>query len=74
MPFAERYAVPIDAEIGTSIPRTNDFKELYYVRWGSIRFDVFWGDELNLKVVLKVYRSDDTCERFIVDTDAHHVQ
>jgi hypothetical protein len=74
MPFHERYAVPIDAEIGTSILRTNDFKDLFYVRWGSIRFDVFWGDELNLKVVLKVYRSDDTCERFIVDTDAYHVQ
>ena len=60
MLFAERYAFPIDAEIGTSIPRTNDFKELFYVRWGSILFDVFWGDQLNLKVVLKMYRSDDT--------------
>ena len=45
MPFAERYAFPIDAEIGTSIPRTNDFKELFYVRWGRIRFAVLWGDE-----------------------------
>jgi hypothetical protein len=74
MPFAEQYAFPIDAEIGTNIPRTNDFKELFYVRWGRIRFTVFWGVELNLKVVLKVYRSDDTCERFIADTDAHDVQ
>ena len=74
MPFAERYAFPIDAEIGTSIPRTNDFKELFYVRWGSIQFDVLRGDELNLKVMLKVYRSDDTWERFIVDTDAYDVQ
>ena len=47
---------------------------MFYVRWGSIRFDAFWGDEFNLKVVLKVYRSDDTCERFIVDTDAYQVQ
>ncbi|HWJ19043.1 MAG TPA: hypothetical protein VNR65_09990, partial [Geobacterales bacterium] len=74
MPFAERYAFPIDAEIGTSIPRTNDFKDLFYVRWGSIRFDVLWGDELNLKVVLNIYRPDNICERFIVDTDAYHVQ
>jgi hypothetical protein len=74
MPFAEQYACPIDAEIGTSIPRTNDFKELFYVRWGSIGFAVFWGDELNLKVVLQVYRSDGICERFIVDTDAHEIQ
>ena len=44
MPFAERYAFPTEAEIGGSnIPRTNDFKELFYVRWGCIRFDVFWG-------------------------------
>ena len=74
MPFAERYAFPIDAEIGTSIPRTNDFKELFYVRWASIRFAVSWGNELNLKVVLNVYRSDDICERFIVDTDAQEIQ
>ena len=74
MPFAERYAFPIDAEIGTSVPRSNDFKELFYVRWGRIRFDVLWGDQVNLKAVLKVCRSDDTCEHFIVDTDAYHVQ
>ncbi len=74
MPFAENYATPTEAEIGGSIPRTNDFKDLFYVRWGSIRFDVHWGVELNLKVVLKVYRTDNTCEQFIVDTDAYDVQ
>ena len=74
MAFAERYAFPIDARIGTSVPRTNDFKELFYVRWGNIWFNVFWGQELNLKVVLNVYRSDGVCERFIVDTDPHDVQ
>jgi len=75
MPFAERYAFPTEAEIaGSNIPRTNDFKELFYVRWGCIRFDVFWGGELNLKVVLRVYRSGDTCEEFIVDTDAYDIQ
>ena len=52
MPFAEKYAFPIDARIGTSIPRTNDFKELFYVRWGQISFNVFWGFDLNIKVVL----------------------
>ena len=60
--------------LGTSIPRTNDFKELFYVRWANISFNVFWGHELNLKVVLNVYRSDSICERFIVDTDPHYVQ
>jgi len=74
MPFAERYALPVDARLGTSIQRTNDFKELFYVRWGNIWFNVFWGHDLNLKVVLNVYRSDSICERFIVDTDPHDVQ
>lgn len=74
MPFAEKYAFPIDARIGTSIPRTNDFKELFYVRWGQISFNVFWGFDLNIKVVLNVYRSCGVCERFIVDTEAHDVQ
>ena len=75
MPFAERYVLPTNGELGDrNVPRTNDFRELFYVRWGCIRFDVFWGAELNLKVVLKVYRFDDTCEHFIVDTDAYDVQ
>ena len=74
MPFAERYALPIGAGIGTSTPRTNDFKELFYVRWGSIWFNVFWGPDLNIKVVLNVYRSCGACERFIVDTDPHDVR
>ena len=73
MPFAERYAIPIDVRIGTSFPRTNDFKELFYVRWGSIWFNVFWGHDINIKVVLNVYRSCGVCERFIVDTDPHDV-
>src|SRR5271157_6647391 len=59
MPIAEKYAFPTHAEIDTSIPRTNDFKEVFYVRWGRIHFDAFGGDDLNVKVVLNVYRSDD---------------
>ena len=69
MPIAEKYAFPTHAEIGTGIPRTNDFKEVFYVRWGRIHFDAFGRDDLNVKVVLNVYRSDDVCERFIIDTD-----
>ena len=72
MSFAEKYACPANAEIGPSFPRTNDFKEVFSLRWGKIQFDMFRGDELNLKVVLNVYRANDVCERFIVDTDAHH--
>lgn len=47
---------------------------MFYVRWGNIWFNVFWGHDLNIKVVLNVYRSDGVCERFIVDTDPHEVQ
>ena len=55
MEFAEQYATPIDGQLGTPFGRRNDFKELFYLRWGKIRFDVRWGAELNIKVLLKVY-------------------
>ena len=74
MQFAEQLAFPTEAKLGRNHPRTNDFKDLFYVRRGVIRFDMFWGEELNLKVVLKVHRSDHTCEHFIVDTDAYDVR
>lgn len=74
MDFAEHYAVAIDGRLGMNFPRRNDFGELFYLRWGRIRFDVFWGREVNIKVVLKVYRTDNTCEHFVVDTDAYDVQ
>jgi hypothetical protein len=74
MESAEQYAFPREAELGKSVRYTNDWGHLFYVRWGAIRFDTFWGEELNLKVLLKVYRHDDTCEQFLVDTDAYDVQ
>lgn len=73
MEFAEQFAVPTDGTLGKNIPRRNDFKELFFIRWGRIRFQVFWGEEVNIKVVLKVYR-DDTCEHFIVDTDPAEIR
>ena len=73
MPFAEQYATPIEGQLGTTFPRQNDFKEVFYLRWGKIRFDVQWGQELNVKVLLKVYRSDGVVERFIVDTEPRNV-
>jgi len=69
MEFAEQYAIPIEGQLGPSFPRQNDFKETFSLRWGQIRFRVHWGVELNLKVILKVYREDGICERFVVDTD-----
>jgi hypothetical protein len=67
--FAEQYATPSEGQLGTSFPRQNDFKELFFLRWGKIRFNVTWGPELNLKVVLKVYRADGVVEHFVVDTE-----
>lgn len=72
MKYAEEYATPIDGELGSPFGRRNEFKELFYLRWGKIRFDVNWGPELNIKVLLKVYRSDGIVEHFIVDTDPYH--
>ena len=69
MAFAEDYAVPVEGKLGTNFPRNNDFKEVFYLRWGRVRFDAFWGPDLNIKVIFKVYRSDGVCEHFVVDTD-----
>ncbi len=74
MSVAEDFAFPIEAQLGTTFPRRNDFGELFYLRWGKIRFEVNWGPELNIKVLLKVYRSDGVCEQFVVDTDARQVR
>ncbi len=74
MTFAEQYAHPIDAAIGTSFPRRNEFGELFYLRWGNIRFAANWGEELNVKAIVNVYRSDGVCERFIADTDVQEAE
>lgn len=74
MVFAENYAVPMEGSLGETFPRRNDLGDLFYLRWGMIRFAVFWGAEANIKVLLKVYRSDGTRESFIIDTDPCDVQ
>jgi len=74
MSYAEQYAVPVDAELGSSFPRTNEFGELFFLRWGRIRFKVLWGASLNIKVILKLYREDGSRELFIVDTDPIEIQ
>jgi hypothetical protein len=74
MDFAERYAIPTEGHLGRSMRKTNDFKEVFYLRWGRIWFDMLWGDEANLKVVIKIYRSDEICELYVVDTDTEEVK
>jgi hypothetical protein len=72
--FAEKYTVPLDGELYGPIKRQNVGKEYFFIRAGKIRFQV-WADTFtNLKVILKVYRSDGICEHFIVDTDCCEVQ
>lgn len=71
---AEHYAKPIRGELGGSFARVNDFNHKFFLRWGKIEFDVIHGDQLNLKVVLKVYRQHSICETYIVDTDAYDIK
>lgn len=68
MDYAEAYAVPVYGELGPTFTRLNDFKEEFGLRWGRVRFNVLWGPEVNVKVLLVVYRTD-ARELFIVDTD-----
>ncbi|MBW7886719.1 MAG: phospholipase D family protein, partial [Caldilineaceae bacterium] len=71
MEYAEQYAVPTYGQLGTPFKKRNDTREGFYLRWGRIRFEVAWGPELNIKVLLLVYRSDGIVERFVVDTDPY---
>jgi len=73
MKYAEGFANPVAGELGPHFSKTNDAMELFYLRWGRIYFDVFWGVDVNVKVILKVYREHNTCEYFIVDTEPYEV-
>ena len=72
--IAEHYARPTCAELGRAFSRTNDFNEKFLLRWGKIDFEVFYGIAVNLKVIIKVYRPNNICENYIVDTDAYDVK
>lgn len=71
---AEHYAMPKHGNLGGYFERTNDNRESFNVRWGKIDFDVQYGIQANIKVILKVYREHGICETYIVDTDAYQVQ
>ena len=72
--IAEHYAKPLHGELGGSFARVNDFNHKFFLRWGKIDFEMFHGDQMNLKVVLKVYRQHNICETYIVDTDAYDIK
>lgn len=74
MELAEKYAIPVDGELGATFRALNEFKEAFYLRWSRVRFDAYWGASLNIKVIVKVYRADGICEHFIVDTDPYDVK
>jgi hypothetical protein len=73
MTFAEHYAMPTHGNLGGFFSRVNDFQDKFYIRWGKIDFDVYFGVQANVKVILKVYR-DEIRETYIVDTDPYDVQ
>jgi len=73
MQFAEQYAMPVHANLGGFFQRVNDFNDTFNVRWGKIDFDVSFGVQANIKVVLKVYRDHNICEKYLVDSDAYDV-
>ncbi|MBK9991020.1 MAG: phosphatidylserine/phosphatidylglycerophosphate/cardiolipin synthase family protein [Verrucomicrobia bacterium] len=74
MAFAEQFALPTEGEIGGPFSRRNDLGEWFRLRWGRIRFDLSWGKDINLKVLLKVFRRDGTCEKLLVDTDPYEIE
>lgn len=74
MKYAEHFALPLWAEIGRNFAKKNDFGEVFYLRWGNIQFQVFWGVDVNVKVILKVYRQGNVCETFIVDTTPYAME
>ncbi len=73
MQLAEHYAKPVQGTLGGYFERINDFKDKFYIRWGKIDFEIFHGVQANLKVILKVYRDNNICETYFVDSDAYDI-
>jgi hypothetical protein len=66
--------MPRQGVLGSFFQRVNDFNEPFSLRWGKINFDVSYGIQANIKVIIKVYRDNAVCETYLVDTDAFDVQ
>jgi hypothetical protein len=69
MVFAEQFALPCDMELGPVFPRRNEFGHVFMLRWLRLRFEVNWGVEADVKVVLKICRPHGICEQYLVETD-----
>ncbi len=72
--FAEQFVRPVEGRLGGFFKRANDLGQAFSLRWGQIGFDMHHGIDANLKVLLKVYREGEVCERYLVDTDAFDIQ
>jgi len=74
MEIAEHYARPVRGELGGSFARVNDFNHEFFVRWGKIDFEMFYGASINLKIILKIYSNDGICETYIIDTEPYDIE
>lgn len=74
MNYAESFALPCEVELGPVFPRRNEFGHIFLLRWTRLRFEVQWGAEVNVKVILKVHRPNGVCEHFLVETDPYDVE
>lgn len=72
--FAERYARPVHARLESPYARRNDFGDMFFIRNGTLTFDVYWGTDLNVKVIVKVYFEDGSVEQYIAHTDPINVE
>lgn len=60
--------------MGPTFARRNDFNDVFFLRWGRIIFDVYWGPELNIKVLLNVYYEDGAVSQYMAHTEPVNVQ
>ncbi len=74
MAFAEQFALPCEVELGPVFPRRNEFGHVFLLRWARLRFEVHWGADVNVKVILKVHRANGVCEQYLVETDPYDVE
>ncbi len=72
--WAESLARPVSGWLSLPYERWNDFGESFWLRRASVTFDVFWGVEANVKVLVKVYYEDGTCDHYLAHTDPFDTQ
>lgn len=71
--YAEQFARPVYGRLGGFFKRANDLGQEFDIRWGQIELEMYHGISANVKIILKVFREHDVCEKYFVDTDAANV-